>query len=168
VKVEVEGDPVARGDARLASQAVVPLVSNAVRAFPRRGGTVAIRARSRPGGGSALEVHDDGPGIPETVRGRLFRPLVSGRAESGGNGLGLFIVRQAARRLRGTIRLRTGPKGTLVQMLLPGVHDGGTNPTSLPTAVPAAASAAGCGPDDRASSGKTSPSTLANPTGVAR
>ena len=48
-----------------------------------------------------IAVSDDGPGIPEEVRPRLFEPFVSGRV--GGSGLGLSIVQRAVEAHRGFV-----------------------------------------------------------------
>jgi two-component system sensor histidine kinase PilS (NtrC family) len=50
-----------------------------------------------------LQIRDNGPGIPEEVRERLFQPFVSGR--SGGSGLGLAIVQRAVVSPRGRVVL---------------------------------------------------------------
>nr|MDJ0974683.1 ATP-binding protein [Planctomycetota bacterium] len=66
-----------------------------------------------------IEVEDNGPGIPGHLRRRIFRPFVTGDAKDGGRGVGLFIVRQAVRRLGGSIRVESGPKGTRFGIDLP-------------------------------------------------
>ena len=63
------------------------LISNAVEAMPK-GGHISISAAAQNGSGILIEVRDDGPGIPEAVRGRLFQPFVT----SGKNGLGLGLA----------------------------------------------------------------------------
>jgi signal transduction histidine kinase len=119
LSASVTEDASVRGEARLAIQALVNLVTNAVRACAEDGGQVRIEAyRSKPGS-CRLIVRDDGPGIPDEVRPRLFRPLVTGSGDSGGNGFGLFIVRQTVRRLGGAIRVQTSRKGTAFRIDLP-------------------------------------------------
>lgn len=115
----VEADSEVAGEARMAIQAVVNLASNAIRACAEKRGTVEIKASVPMTGLCRLTVADDGPGIPEDLRSRLFRPFATGHADSGGNGLGLFIVRQTVRRLGGSIRVRTSPDGTSFHIDLP-------------------------------------------------
>ncbi len=62
------------------------LISNAIEAMPS-GGSISIVA-IRNGDGVLTEVRDTGPGIPATVRPRLFQPFVT----SGKNGLGLGLA----------------------------------------------------------------------------
>ena len=66
-----------------------------------------------------VTIRDNGPGISDQMRGRLFRPFASGTDSEGGNGLGLFIVRQNIRRLGGTIRVRSSNAGTAFEINLP-------------------------------------------------
>src|SRR5262252_7497576 len=67
--------------------------------------------------GLDLLVDDDGPGIPETERERVFRAFVrldtSRNRSTGGVGLGLTIARDVARSHGGDIRLETSPQGGL-------------------------------------------------------
>ncbi len=65
-----------------------------------------------------LQVKDNGPGIPDEVRERLFQPFVSGR--SGGSGLGLAIVQRAVEAHRGLVLVDSGPgSGTTFTIFLP-------------------------------------------------
>jgi len=67
----------------------------------------------------AIQITDDGPGIPDRLAGRLFEPFVSGRA-SEGTGLGLTISRELAANHGGELRLLgTGPEGTTFELRLP-------------------------------------------------
>lgn len=59
-----------------------------------------------------VEFEDNGPGIAEEVRGKLFEPFVTGKAD--GTGLGLAISRRLLRDMGGDLLLvRTGPTGTM-------------------------------------------------------
>ena len=118
VLVDIESDATVTGAARLAIQAVVNLVTNAIRACPRRGGQVKINGVATQNGGR-IEVADNGSGIPEEVRRTLFRPFASERTKRDGNGLGLFIVRQTIRRLGGSIRVRSTEHGSTFRIDLP-------------------------------------------------
>jgi signal transduction histidine kinase len=54
-----------------------------------------------------LEVADNGPGIPEPVRDRIFEPFVTSKESAGGAGLGLYVVDGTLRRYGGRIVLCT-------------------------------------------------------------
>jgi signal transduction histidine kinase len=65
-----------------------------------------------------LRVRDDGPGIPEAARGRLFEPYFT--TKSSGTGLGLAICRRLVEAHGGTIRLvASRPGHTEFQVDLP-------------------------------------------------
>lgn len=82
------------------------LVVNAVEASPA-GGRVAIRLAAGEAGGARIEVDDEGGGLPEAVRARLFEPHVTTKAY--GSGMGLFLAhRLVSGRYAGTLRL--GPR----------------------------------------------------------
>ena len=64
-----------------------------------------------------IEVEDDGPGVPDALRDRLFYPLVSGR--EGGTGLGLSIAQDLVHRHGGLIEWESAPGRTVFSLLLP-------------------------------------------------
>lgn len=83
---------------------------------------VRLEARMRPGpplDHVRLRVIDNGPGVPERVRERLFQPF-GGSAQPGGTGLGLAIARDLARAHGGDLTLfATGPQGTTFELTWP-------------------------------------------------
>ena len=115
----VHGDGRMRAEAQLLVQAIINLSSNAIQAVEEAHGVVQVHLTNPCAERCLIEVADNGRGIPEALRGRLFRPFVSKRADGHGHGLGLFVVRQAVLRLGGTIRVRTSPQGTTFRIELP-------------------------------------------------
>ena len=97
--VEVDGEPVTvSGDRTLLRRLVRNLVENAQR---YGGGTPIEVSVKREDGCAVLEVTDQGPGVPEAERQRIFEPFyrLAGGAETGrGSGLGLALVLDIARR----------------------------------------------------------------------
>ena len=67
----------------------------------------------------ALELHisDNGPGVPESIRDRIFYPLVSGR--EGGSGLGLTLAQTFVQQHHGTIECDSRPGYTCFKIMLP-------------------------------------------------
>jgi two-component system, NtrC family, nitrogen regulation sensor histidine kinase GlnL len=67
----------------------------------------------------ALELHiqDNGPGVPEAIRDRIFHPLVSGREN--GSGLGLTLAQTFVQQHQGTIECESVPGRTVFKMLIP-------------------------------------------------
>ena len=106
--------PVA-GDAVLLAVLLRNLLDNAVRYTPA-GGEVDVSLRRAPDA-VTLVVADNGPGIPESERGKAFdrfhRILGSGEE---GSGLGLSIVRRIAELHRAEVALAEGPGGRGLQV----------------------------------------------------
>ena len=67
----------------------------------------------------ALELHieDNGPGVPESLRDRIFFPLVSGR--EGGSGLGLTLAQTFIQQHHGTIEFESEPGRTVFKIVIP-------------------------------------------------
>ena len=98
VEVSVSSLPLEGDPARL-RQVMTNLLVNAAEA-----GAHHIELRGVAVAGEAcLEVHDDGPGISQAVRERLFEPFATGRAD--GTGLGLSISRRIVERHGGALAL---------------------------------------------------------------
>ncbi len=123
VSVTVE-DPtlVADGDPERVHQVVANLLENAVRHTPH-GGSVEVRARRGPTG-VTIEVIDEGPGIPEAERARVFerfyRADSARAARDGGAGLGLAIAQWIVELHGGEIHPETRePHGCRMVVTLP-------------------------------------------------
>ncbi len=94
------------------------LVDNAVDAMDGHG-TLAITVR-RDGDGVAVDIADDGPGIPEAVQQRMFEPFFSTKDVGKGTGLGLDISRRiVVERHGGDITFASSPAGTTATVHLP-------------------------------------------------
>jgi two-component system OmpR family sensor kinase len=89
------------GDADAFRQMAENLARNAAQAMEGRG-NIQVTWEGR-GKGGAIRFSDSGPGLPESVRKRLFEPFVSGSKT--GTGLGLSIVRNLCERAGWTLTL---------------------------------------------------------------
>jgi two-component system sensor histidine kinase FlrB len=81
------------GDRQAIAGALINLMENAVQASPA-GGIVRLTVAGQGSPFASFQVTDNGAGIPEAARDRLFEPFFTTRGE--GSGLGLAIVRQVA------------------------------------------------------------------------
>lgn len=113
-----QGDPrdfiVLTDEARV-EQVLINYLSNALKLTPD--GTILILARALPAADGRVdlefEVHDQGPGVPEEHRERIFQPfeqLAAGRA-AGGTGLGLALCRSSAQALGGHVGVDSSLSG---------------------------------------------------------
>jgi signal transduction histidine kinase len=110
-----------RGDPELLVQLFANLVENAIRHCPA-GTTIAIELRPA-GGGYVVAVSDNGPGIPEEERERVFRRLYRlERARStDGSGLGLSLVAATADLHGARVTLSDNAPGLRVEVNFPSV-----------------------------------------------
>ena len=118
-----EGElPLITGDRSRLEQVMMNILGNAIKYTPD-GGHIRVTAGAGPNT-AWMEVRDDGIGIPEKDRERIFdrfyRVDKARSRESGGTGLGLSIAREIVQRHHGTISLvpHEGP-GTTVRLELP-------------------------------------------------
>jgi signal transduction histidine kinase len=114
------------GDATALGRVLRNLADNAAR---HAGGRLAFSVAERDGL-AVLRVEDDGPGIPEADRERVFERFVrldDARArDDGGSGLGLAIVAELVAAHGGTVAVASGPLGgARVEVTLPRLADPG-------------------------------------------
>ncbi len=108
------------GNALLLGEMLNNLIDNALR-YTQSGGYVTVRM-GRDSGQMYLEVEDNGPGIPEGERERIFERFY--RVQGGdqeGCGLGLSIVREIAHRHHAEIYVLPGVQGTLMRVVFGGL-----------------------------------------------
>ena len=100
----------------------------------RKAGVIAV-SLDRRDGASLIRVADNGPGVPDRVRARLFQPF-SGSGRPDGAGLGLAIARELAQAHGGDVVLaETGPTGTTFEVRLPGAPEAAAAPQRRPRAA---------------------------------
>ncbi len=122
--------PEFRGDREQLIQAVLNVVRNAAEALAEQiaAGSARLLLRTRIARQVtigkqryrlALELHiqDNGPGVPEAIRDRIFQPLVSGRQD--GSGLGLTLAQTFVQQHMGTIEYDSVPGRTNFKILIP-------------------------------------------------
>ena len=122
--------PEFRGDREQLIQAVLNITQNAAQVLAERitDGDANITLRTRTARQVtlgklryrlALELHvqDNGPGVPESIRDRIFYPLVTGR--DGGSGLGLTLAQTFVQQHLGTIECESEPGKTTFKIVIP-------------------------------------------------
>ena len=121
--------PEFRGDREQLIQAVLNIARNAAQALQSRIATgdacIVLRTRvqrqvtlGKQRHRLALDLHvqDNGPGVPEALRERIFHPLVSGRDD--GSGLGLTLAQTLVQQHQGTIDYESEPGLTIFRIML--------------------------------------------------
>ncbi|MGH0035513.1 MAG: sensor histidine kinase [Myxococcota bacterium] len=117
--------PVARVlcDPEMIQEVAVNLLVNAVEALGR-GGRIEVATLAPDRGFAGFEVKDDGAGVPEALRDRIFQPFVTAR--EGGVGLGLTFVKRVVHEHQGRIQLEPGTgRGACFRVELPLACEGG-------------------------------------------
>ena len=123
--------PAIEGDREQLIQAMLNIARNAAQAIAaqppgREKGEIRLKtrvarqvtlARKRYRHAVEVQIIDNGPGIPESLRERIFYPLVSGR--EGGSGLGLTLAQNFISQHQGTVAFESMPGKTFFSILLP-------------------------------------------------
>ena len=120
--------PEFQGDPEQLTQAIFNVVRNAAQALDGALGEPQVRLTTRVARGVTLAkrryrlalavlIEDNGPGVPASIRDRIFFPLVSGR--EGGSGLGLTIAQTFVTQHNGAIECESAPGHTVFTILLP-------------------------------------------------
>ena len=128
--------PTLFGDREQLIQATLNIMRNAAQAMQGKGEiilrtriarqTTLVKKRHRLV--VAVQIIDNGPGIPEALRERIFYPLVSGK--EGGTGLGLTLAQTFVNQHHGIIDCESRPGHTCFTLLLPLLENGNPHPES--------------------------------------
>jgi signal transduction histidine kinase len=115
LRVETGGEPIAiEADDQLLRQVLFNLVINAIQAVEMNG-QIQISARRLSATEAALEIRDDGPGVPADRRQEIFKPYFTTNQK--GTGLGLAVVQQIVLAHGWEIQcLANEPKGALFRI----------------------------------------------------
>ena len=115
--VETPGPTQVIADAQDVFRILFNLLHNAATIARQTGALRTIRVTVEQDGAVAvIKVADDGPGVPERIRRRLF---LGGRSTTGGSGHGLVIARELAERNGGTVRLADSAQGATFVVEVP-------------------------------------------------
>jgi len=127
VAVDIPGELAVRADPKALDHILVNLIDNGVK-YGRPDGKVWVEAR-RDGDAVRIDVRDDGPGIADKHRARVFerfyRADPSRSREAGGTGLGLSIVKHLVESMDGEVGVEPNlPQGSIFWLRLPGASHG--------------------------------------------
>ena len=118
---ETPGEVIVLGDERSLHQVLANLLGNALTHTPH--GTVVTATLTTTGSDAIIEVADDGPGIPEELRSRLFERFVRGddsrSRAAGSTGLGLSIAEALVAAHSGELSVESEPGRTVFRVRLP-------------------------------------------------
>lgn len=105
--------------ARITQAVVDTIIETMIDNSRRAGADIVTLTATAAAGAIRLTVGDDGTGVPESDRDRIFEPFFTGRRTEGGAGLGLPIVRSLLAATGGTIECRWSERGASFEILLP-------------------------------------------------
>jgi signal transduction histidine kinase len=118
IRISGEGSTEGRFDFKKLERALLNLLLNACEAVPAESGKIEIGLR-RNGDSLEIRIEDNGPGIAEAVRDRLFEPFVSHGKENG-TGMGLTVVQKILQDHGGEIAVeRSSTSGTTFLVSIP-------------------------------------------------
>jgi signal transduction histidine kinase len=117
ITLSADSDTLVSGDPDALERVLRNLIDNALTAI-QPGGRIDVRVRQRNGYAEAL-IADDGPGVPEHERQRIFERFVRLDAGKPGHGLGLAIARRIAQQHDGDLTCDPTPRGASFTLHLP-------------------------------------------------
>jgi signal transduction histidine kinase len=118
IGVSSKGNHIGWFDPKKLERALYNLLRNACEVAPRESGRVEVEVRNSSAG-VEIRVNDNGPGIPDPIRQRLFEPFVSFGKENG-SGMGLAVAQKIIQDHGGEICVeRTSETGTVFKLTMP-------------------------------------------------
>jgi signal transduction histidine kinase len=142
VEIDIAGVPPIYGDAHQVTQVILNLLTNADQAIRDSGTGGRIRIGAVPdsdGRTVTLTVVDDGPGIPDGIRSRIFDPLFTTKEVGRGTGIGLAFCHRIVTAHGGTIRFEPGEPGARFLVTLPVAQSGADRDATAEPGAPDAA-----------------------------
>lgn len=118
VRLHLGDRGVAHFDQHKLQRAILNLARNAAEALNGRPGTLTLGVERRADGALLITITDDGPGISDEIRGKLFESFTT-YGKVGGTGLGLAIVRKIVLDHGGSIDVDSRPGCTTFTIVLP-------------------------------------------------
>ncbi|MHB0962984.1 MAG: sensor histidine kinase [Gemmatimonadaceae bacterium] len=114
-----DGPLVAPVDRVLMEWAIESLIKNSVDALAGRGGTITVRVDRAAGGGARVRVADDGPGIPQALKRKIFAAGFTTKER--GWGIGLPLARRIIEESHGgRLVLVASDRGAVFDVIVPG------------------------------------------------
>jgi signal transduction histidine kinase len=120
ISIDVSHDgapPTVKGDPVLLEWAIEVLAKNAIDALAGRGGRIRMSTAPLPDGAVRIRVSDDGPGIPSSLRARVFEPGFSTKQSGWGIGLSL-AQRIVEENHRGKLVLAAAEAGATFDLII--------------------------------------------------
>jgi len=118
IRISCEGSSEGWFDFKKLERALLNLLLNACEAVPAESGQIEI-GLTRKGESLEIRIEDNGPGIADAVRDRLFEPFVSHGKENG-TGMGLTVVQKILQDHGGDVAVeQTSPSGTTFRVNIP-------------------------------------------------
>ncbi len=114
-RVEAPDEALVVAEPRLVELAIANLLENARKHTGREARTIRV---ARAGDVARVAVIDDGPGLDDEARARMFDRYWRGSRDGGGTGLGLALVRAVARRYGGEADARVAAEGSGLEVAL--------------------------------------------------
>jgi signal transduction histidine kinase len=126
ITVRQEGNSIGWFDTKKLERVLYNLLLNACEATSGEDGRICIDLREVLGG-LQIRVSDNGRGIPESIRGKLFEPFISHGKENG-TGLGLTVVQKIVQDHGGDVIVeQTSDEGTVFRITLPIISSSSTD-----------------------------------------
>ena len=124
VNTLVQSPPNFRSDPKLLKRLFYYLIHNSIKFRNNENPCIDIQVRDQEEDGVLISVSDNGPGIEESIRPRIYEMYFRGSEKSNGSGLGLYIVNSIVERLGAYIHLQSKQgKGTTFTILLPDARE---------------------------------------------
>jgi signal transduction histidine kinase len=123
IRIRISGEGSSEGwfDFRKLERALLNLLLNACEVVPPETGKIEIGLR-RHGDTLEIRIADNGPGIPDAIRDRLFEPFISHGKENG-TGMGLTVVQKILQDHGGEVAVeKTSATGTIFRVNIPLNH----------------------------------------------